>query len=66
MMLCAHIIKKMDSWPQRYVKWDMKWEVCDRLVEGAVLCSKGEGRWSSLGKNNESIYEEGKRMTDSL
>ena len=39
-------------------------EVCERLKKGAELGCTGEGKWPSVGKNNKSAYEEGKKMED--
>ena len=41
-------------------------EIVKTLEEGANLGVKGEGRWSSRGRNNPSTLEFGARLADSL
>ena len=41
-------------------------EIVKTLEEGANLEVKGEGRWSSRGRNNPSTLEYGARLADSL
>ena len=36
------------------------------LQYGADIGVQGEGRWPSVGKNNDSVYEYGDRVADSL
>ena len=40
--------------------------VCSFLKDGASLEIEGEGRWPSVGKNNNSVAEAGARVADSL
>jgi hypothetical protein len=41
-------------------------EVAEMMENGADLGIEGEGRWPSEGDNNESVYEYGSRVADSL
>jgi hypothetical protein len=41
-------------------------EVAEMLEKGEDLGIAGEGRWSSEGDNNESVFEYGSRVADSL
>ena len=41
-------------------------EIAVMLEHGANIGVEGEGRWPSVGKNNESVYSYGDRVADSL
>ena len=41
-------------------------EIATMLEYGADLGIEGEGRWPSEGPNNESVYDYGSRVADSL
>ena len=41
-------------------------EIAVMLEHGANIGVEGEGRWPSVGKNNESVYSFGDRVADSL
>ena len=41
-------------------------EIACMLENGANLGNEGEGRWPSEGPNNDSVYEFGARVADSI